>query len=41
LDCGLQTIPPIANITLEERLSMDELLQAIKKEKQIRIPAVM
>jgi hypothetical protein len=32
-DCGLQTISPAAKEVLEEPITMDELLQTIKKAK--------
>jgi hypothetical protein len=37
-DCGLRTIPPAANEALEEPITMDELLQAIKKGKAREAP---
>jgi len=32
-DCGLRTIPPAANEALEEPITMDEMLQAVKKRQ--------
>ena len=33
-DCGRRTIPPAANEALEEPITMDELLQAIKRQSK-------
>ena len=37
-DCGLRKIPPAANEALEEPITMDELLQTIKKGKAMKAP---